>query len=98
VGAATPSLVATINREVLAAGGRIYLAKDEFSEAADFAAMEGARLAAFLEVKRRWDPADRIRSRQAERLGLVGGLAPADVAERPARTVAGAARAVQGHA
>ena len=67
----TPALVAALNREVVALGGRIYLAKDAFSTAEDFAAMEADRLGAFRAVQRRWDPEGRLRSRQAERLGLV---------------------------
>jgi FAD/FMN-containing dehydrogenase len=93
VDARTPALVAALNREVLAAGGRIYLAKDAFTSAADFAAMERERLPRFLEVARRWDPAGRLRSRLAERLGLVPPRSSsATAAERMAHELAAAAR------
>jgi hypothetical protein len=52
---------------VLAEGGRIYLAKDQFTTAAHFRAME-PRLEAFAEVRRRWDPELRFRSAQSVRL------------------------------
>ena len=64
----TPALVAGLDREVLASGGRIYLAKEAFTSSSAFAAMEGERLESFLRIKRQWDPADRIRSRQWDRL------------------------------
>ncbi|RMH23501.1 MAG: FAD-binding oxidoreductase [Acidobacteria bacterium] len=63
----TPQLVAHLNAFVIEAGGRIYLAKDAFTRAADFRAME-PRLAAFEAVRRRWDPAGRLRSAQSFRL------------------------------
>lgn len=63
----TPALVARLNEVVLAAGGRIYLAKDAFTRAEDFAAMEH-RLGAFLEVRRRLDPHRRLESALAARL------------------------------
>lgn len=63
----TPALVARLNEVVLAAGGRIYLAKDAFTRAEDFAAME-PRLDAFLEVRRRLDPHRRLESALAARL------------------------------
>jgi FAD/FMN-containing dehydrogenase len=94
VDARTPALVAAINREVLAAGGRVYLAKDAFTTAGDFAQMERERLPAFLSVCRRWDPEGRLRSRLAERLGLVptgAGATPSTV-ERVASELAAAAR------
>jgi len=68
VDAGTPALVAALNRHVREAGGRIYLAKDAFSTAADFAAIEGERLARFQQVRRQWDPEGRIRSRLSARL------------------------------
>lgn len=68
VDAATPALVSALNRHVRKVGGRVYLAKDAFSTAADFAALEGERLARFQQVRRRWDPEGRIRSRLSTRL------------------------------
>ena len=94
VDASTPALVATLNREVRALGGRVYLAKDAFSTPEDFAAMEGERLERFRAVRRRWDPHGRLRSRQAERLRLVDGPPPAGAAELLAGSVSAAARAI----
>ena len=68
VDARTPELVAALNRHVLEAGGRVYLAKDAFTTAADFAALEGERLVRFQQVRRKWDPEGRIRSRLSTRL------------------------------
>ena len=81
VDARTPALVAALNRQVREAGGRIYLAKDAFSTAADFAALEGERLARFQNVRRKWDPEGRIRSRLSTRLL---GDAPAATVSRGA--------------
>lgn len=67
VRATTPGIVARLNEAVIAEGGRIYLAKDVFATAAEFARME-PRLPAFLEVKRRWDPEWRIESALSRRL------------------------------
>jgi FAD/FMN-containing dehydrogenase len=67
VRAGTPGIVARLNEAVLAEGGRIYLAKDAFTSASDFAKME-PRLPAFLEIKRRWDPEWRIESALSRRL------------------------------
>jgi FAD/FMN-containing dehydrogenase len=75
VDARTPALVAALNRRVLERGGRVYLAKDAFTTAADFAAMEGERLDRFQAVRRRWDPEGRIRSRLSAR--LLGDAPPA---------------------
>lgn len=66
-GAATQSLVDALNRHVLDAGGRIYLAKDALTRREDFAAME-PRLAAFDAVRRKWDPERRLRSALSVRL------------------------------
>jgi decaprenylphospho-beta-D-ribofuranose 2-oxidase len=65
----TQALVDALNERVIADGGRIYLAKDALTRSEHFHAME-PRLAGWLEVKRRWDPENRLRSRQSERLGL----------------------------
>jgi FAD/FMN-containing dehydrogenase len=66
-GAATQALVDALNRHVLDAGGRIYLAKDALTRREDFAAME-PRLAAFDAVRRKWDPERRLRSALSVRL------------------------------
>jgi FAD/FMN-containing dehydrogenase len=63
----TRELVRALADVVLAEGGRIYLAKDAFVGADQVAAME-PRLAEFGSVRRRWDPALRLRSAQSERL------------------------------
>jgi decaprenylphospho-beta-D-ribofuranose 2-oxidase len=61
------ALVDEMNRLVLENGGRIYLAKDALTRAADFRAME-PRLDSFLAVRRQWDPDGRVRSAQSVRL------------------------------
>jgi FAD/FMN-containing dehydrogenase len=81
VDAQTPALVAALNRHVRELGGRVYLAKDAFTTAVDFAALEGERLARFQQVRRRWDPEVCIRSRLSTRLF---GDAPAAVVSRGA--------------
>ena len=63
----TQSLIDSMNELVIAAGGRIYLAKDALTRAAHFRAME-PRLDAFLAVRQRYDPDRRIRSAQSVRL------------------------------
>jgi FAD/FMN-containing dehydrogenase len=63
----TQSLVDALNELVIAEGGRVYLAKDQFMRAAHFRAME-PRLDAFLATRRRWDPEARLRSAQSIRL------------------------------
>ncbi|MEZ4453657.1 MAG: FAD-binding oxidoreductase [Nannocystaceae bacterium] len=63
----TQALVDALNERVIAEGGRIYLAKDTFTRAEHFRAME-PRLAAFTAVRDRWDPERRIRSAQSVRL------------------------------
>jgi decaprenylphospho-beta-D-ribofuranose 2-oxidase len=63
----TQSLVDALNELVIAEGGRVYLAKDAFTRAEHFRAME-PRLPAFTAVRRRWDPEGRIRSAQSVRL------------------------------
>jgi decaprenylphospho-beta-D-ribofuranose 2-oxidase len=57
----TPALVAALNELVIAEGGRIYLAKDQFTSPEHFRRME-PRLDRFLEVRRKWDPRLRFRS------------------------------------
>ena len=63
----TQQVVDALNEFVVAAGGRIYLAKDALTRAEHFRAME-PRLAAFNEMRRRWDPSGSIRSAQSIRL------------------------------
>jgi decaprenylphospho-beta-D-ribofuranose 2-oxidase len=63
----TQAIVDRLNQQVIAEGGRIYLAKDAFTRAADFARME-PRLDRWQAVRRRFDPAGRIRSGLSVRL------------------------------
>ena len=63
----TQTLVDHLNEAVLADGGRIYLAKDAFTRAEHFRAME-PRLDRWMEVRKRWDPELRIRSAQSVRV------------------------------
>jgi FAD/FMN-containing dehydrogenase len=63
----TQRLIDDLNTFVVAARGRVYLAKDAFTRPEHFRAME-PRLPAFEAVRRRWDPAGTIRSAQSVRL------------------------------
>ena len=63
----TQALVDALNEQVIAEGGRVYLAKDRFTRPEHYRAME-PRLAAFLAERRRWDPEGRLRSAQSVRL------------------------------
>lgn len=68
----TPGLLdflEVLDRRVVAAGGRLYLAKDARQSRATFEAGY-PNLAQFREIRRRVDPAGRIRSRLSERLGI----------------------------
>jgi FAD/FMN-containing dehydrogenase len=56
-----------LNELVIAEGGRIYLTKDTFTRPEHFHAME-PRWEAFNAVRRKWDPAARIRSALSARL------------------------------
>lgn len=60
-----------LNAYVIANGGRIYLAKDAFTTADEFARMY-PRLPSFVQTKRKYDPEGRIDSAQARRLGITG--------------------------
>jgi len=62
-------IVDTLNAHLIDLGGRIYLAKDRFTRAADFRRME-PRLDAWREVKKKYDPSGRLRSAQSARLEL----------------------------
>ncbi len=64
---ATADLVARLDERVIAAGGRIYLAKDAFTTADNYRAME-PRLDAWQKVRRRWDPEGRFASAQSVRI------------------------------
>jgi FAD/FMN-containing dehydrogenase len=61
-------LVDEMNELVIAAGGRIYLAKDALTRADHVRAMDGERIERFLAVRRAWDPQGRIRSALSVRL------------------------------
>ena len=63
----TQQVVDALNEFVISVGGRIYLAKDAFTRAAHFRAME-PRLAEWEAIRRRWDPHGRLRSAQSVRL------------------------------
>jgi FAD/FMN-containing dehydrogenase len=67
IGADTQALVDALNAVVIESGGRVYLAKDQFTRPADFARME-PRLSEFQRVRRQWDPLGRIRSAQSVRV------------------------------
>jgi decaprenylphospho-beta-D-ribofuranose 2-oxidase len=63
----TEALVHDMNQVVLAARGRIYLAKDAVTRAADLARMM-PRLDEWHRVRDRWNPKRRFRSAQSVRL------------------------------
>ncbi|MFZ5442832.1 MAG: FAD-binding oxidoreductase [Myxococcota bacterium] len=63
----TQALVDALNEHVLEEGGRIYLAKDQFTRPEHFRAME-TRLPAFEAVRARWDPHRQFKSAQSVRL------------------------------
>jgi decaprenylphospho-beta-D-ribofuranose 2-oxidase len=63
----TQALVDALNERVIAEGGRVYLAKDQFTRADHFRAME-PRLSEFERIRRCWDPEGRLRSAQSVRL------------------------------
>jgi hypothetical protein len=64
---ATQELIDALNEQTLKEGGRIYLAKDSFTRADHFRAME-PRLPRFLDVRRKWDPDLLFKSAQSVRL------------------------------
>lgn len=73
IGSSTlPGLLDELDRTVVAASGRVYLAKDARLRAEDFSLMY-PRAEEFLRVKSRIDPRDQLKSDLARRLGLVGG-------------------------
>jgi FAD/FMN-containing dehydrogenase len=63
----TQSIVDALNERLIEEGGRIYLAKDAFTRAEHFRAME-PRLEAWQRVRRKWDPEGRLRSVQSVRV------------------------------
>ena len=63
----TQALVDKLNEKVIAAGGRIYLAKDNFTRPEHFRAME-PRLPEWQRIRRHWDPENRLKSRQSIRV------------------------------
>jgi FAD/FMN-containing dehydrogenase len=64
----TQELVDALDRQVIAEGGRIYLAKDAFTRRESFQAMEGDRLADFARLRAKYDPEGRLASAQSVRL------------------------------
>jgi FAD/FMN-containing dehydrogenase len=66
-GQQTRDLVETLNQLVIDLGGRIYLAKDVFTRADHYAAMD-PRLSAWEAVRGAWDPDRKIQSAQSVRL------------------------------
>jgi len=66
-GAPTEALVHELNATVIAAGGRVYLAKDAVTRAEDFALMV-PRLAEWRRIREKWDPGHRFRSAQSVRV------------------------------
>ena len=63
----TPALIDALNECVVKEGGRIYLAKDAFTRAEHFRAMD-PRIDEFQRVRRLWDPDGKFRSAQSVRL------------------------------
>ncbi|HTY77108.1 MAG TPA: FAD-binding oxidoreductase [Candidatus Bathyarchaeia archaeon] len=66
-GAATEALVHELNAIVIAAGGRVYLAKDAVTRAEDWVRMV-PHLPAWRRIRDRWDPERRFRSALSVRL------------------------------
>ena len=67
----TAELVAKLNECVIDEGGRIYLAKDTFTTAEHYRAME-PRLDAFLGIQKQWDPEGKLASVQSKRVMGIG--------------------------
>ena len=63
----TQSVVDALNEHVVKEGGRIYLAKDAFTRAEHYRAME-PRLPEWEAIRKHWDPEGRLRSRQSVRV------------------------------
>ena len=63
------SIVDSLNAHLIELGGRVYLAKDRYTRAADYRRMD-KRLEPWLAVKKKYDPQGRLRSAQSARLEL----------------------------
>jgi FAD/FMN-containing dehydrogenase len=63
----TQAVVDALNAQVIAEGGRVYLAKDQFTRPEDFRRME-PRLPEWQRIRREWDPDARLRSAQSVRV------------------------------
>ena len=63
----TQALVDALNEQVIAEGGRVYLAKDQFTRPQHYRAME-PRLEEWMRIRRTWDPEGRLRSAQSVRI------------------------------
>ena len=63
----TQELVDALNELVISEGGRVYLAKDQFTRPEHFRAME-PRLPEWERIRRHWDPDGRLRSAQSVRI------------------------------
>jgi FAD/FMN-containing dehydrogenase len=84
----TQALIDALNEFVIAAGGRVYLAKDAFTRQEHFRAME-RRLPEWEAIRRRWDPEKKLRSLQSVR--VLGDVVPGSTAEPAADPAATAA-------
>lgn len=67
VDARTQTIIDAANELVIQEGGRVYLAKDAFTRAQHFAAMD-PRLEAWKAERRKWDPEGRLKSAQSIRV------------------------------
>jgi decaprenylphospho-beta-D-ribofuranose 2-oxidase len=67
----TVALLRRLDAMVLAAGGRVYLGKDSYVEAATFRAMYPGAVDRWLALKAKYDPRNVFTSDLARRVGLV---------------------------
>lgn len=67
IGPRIQAIVDALNELVVAEGGRIYLAKDAFTRAEHYQAMD-PRIDAWTGVRRKWDPRGTLRSAQSVRV------------------------------
>jgi hypothetical protein len=63
----TQSVIDALNEHVQKEGGRVYLAKDAFTRAEHYRAMD-PRLPEWESIRHHWDPEGRLRSRQSVRV------------------------------